>query len=235
VRRGERAYILAQCKKVQASGANGGSGDVVLGTGSVALQGVGDARFTQKCLRRLREFREAGATILFVSHDPAAALAIAHDSLTVPDAGQRQLAARLTARPGNADSIGRLGPLLGDRNPSLRRFVAGTLADLGADASLRQPVIEQGVSALGGDQWRALEQGALLLGHLDHEPAAERLMALLDHDLDRPGGASGSRSCADLLLQVLRLLLQLTGSEPQPQPRPHPQLVGVRQHCAARH
>ena len=116
--------------------------------------------------------------------DPAAALAIAHDSLTVPDAGLRYLAARLTARPGNADSIGRLGPLLGDRNPSLRRFVAGTLADLGAQASLRQPVIDQGVSALGGDQWRALEQGALLLGHLDHEPAAERCMALLDHDRD---------------------------------------------------
>ena len=45
-----------------------------------------------------------------------------------------------------------------------------------------------------------------------------RGLALLDHDLDRPGGASGSRSCADLLLQVLRMLLQLTGSEPQPQP-----------------
>ena len=116
--------------------------------------------------------------------DPAAALAIAHDFLTVPDAGQRHLAARLTARPGDADSIGRLGPLLGDRNPSLRRFVAGTLADLGAQAALRQPVIDQGVSALGGDQWRALEQGALLLGHLDHEPAAERLIALLDHDRD---------------------------------------------------
>ncbi len=114
--------------------------------------------------------------------DPAAALTIAHESLAVPDAGQRHLAAKLTARPGDADCIGRLGPLLGDRNPSLRRFVARTLADFGAEASLRQPVIDQGVAALAGDQWRALEQAALLLGHLDHEPAAERLMALLDHD-----------------------------------------------------
>lgn len=116
--------------------------------------------------------------------DAAAALAIARASLSVTDAGQRYLAARLAARPGDADCIGRIGPLLGDRNPTLRRFVAGTLADFGADASLRQPVIDQGIAALSGDQWRALEQAALLLGHLDHEPAAERLVALLDHDRD---------------------------------------------------
>lgn len=114
--------------------------------------------------------------------DPVAALTIAHDSLAAPDAGQRHLAARLTARPRDGNCIGRLGPLLGDRNPSLRRFAAGKLADLAADAALRQAVIDEGVEALTSDPWRALEQAALLLGHLDHEPAAERLMALLDHD-----------------------------------------------------
>ncbi len=33
---------------------------------------VGDAYFQQKCVRRLREFKERGATILFVSHDASA-------------------------------------------------------------------------------------------------------------------------------------------------------------------
>jgi lipopolysaccharide transport system ATP-binding protein len=33
---------------------------------------VGDAYFQQKCLRRLREFKEGGGTLLFVSHDPGA-------------------------------------------------------------------------------------------------------------------------------------------------------------------
>lgn len=42
---------------------------------------VGDARFTQKCLRRLRDFREAGATILFVSHDAGAALALCDEAI----------------------------------------------------------------------------------------------------------------------------------------------------------
>ena len=33
---------------------------------------VGDAYFQQKCLRRLRDFKENGGTLLFVSHDPGA-------------------------------------------------------------------------------------------------------------------------------------------------------------------
>ncbi len=146
----------------------------------------GDA--TTSLLRSLATDPEPSVATLALARldalDSVAALTIAHDSLAAPDAGLRHLAARLTARPGDADCIGRLGPLLGDRNPSLRRFVAGMLADFGADASLRQPVIDQGVGALAGDSWRALEQAALLLGHLDHEPAAERLMTLLDHDRD---------------------------------------------------
>jgi len=114
--------------------------------------------------------------------EPERALEIARRCLDVADAGQRHLAARLVARPGDADCIARLGPLLGDRNPTLRRFVTGTLGGLATEPSLRGPVIDQGLAALAGDQWRALEQGALLLGHLDHEPAADRLRTLLDHD-----------------------------------------------------
>ncbi len=33
---------------------------------------VGDAHFSQKCIRRIRHYREIGSTILFVSHDPNA-------------------------------------------------------------------------------------------------------------------------------------------------------------------
>ena len=33
---------------------------------------VGDAYFQHKCVRRIRQFREAGTTLLFVSHDPGA-------------------------------------------------------------------------------------------------------------------------------------------------------------------
>ena len=44
---------------------------------------VGDAHFQQKCVRRIRDFRERGATILFVSHDPAAVKTLCDDAVLV--------------------------------------------------------------------------------------------------------------------------------------------------------
>lgn len=37
---------------------------------------VGDAYFVHKCFQRIREFREAGTTLLMVSHDPGAVLSL---------------------------------------------------------------------------------------------------------------------------------------------------------------
>jgi len=48
---------------------------------------VGDAVFQHRCLRRLRELRERGATILFVSHDTAAVRALC-DRAILLNAGQ---------------------------------------------------------------------------------------------------------------------------------------------------
>ena len=40
---------------------------------------------------------------------------------------------------------------------------------------LRQVVIDHVTRILEGDEWRGLEQACLVLGSLDHEPAAGRL------------------------------------------------------------
>ncbi|MEO8377679.1 MAG: ABC transporter ATP-binding protein [Candidatus Sumerlaeota bacterium] len=42
---------------------------------------VGDARFSQKCIRRIKEFREQGTTILFVSHDPNAVMTLCDEAI----------------------------------------------------------------------------------------------------------------------------------------------------------
>lgn len=42
---------------------------------------VGDAFFTQKCMRFLRRFRDAGGTLLFVSHDPGAVVGLCDRAL----------------------------------------------------------------------------------------------------------------------------------------------------------
>ncbi len=48
---------------------------------------VGDARFQQRCIRRIRELREKGVSIMFVSHDFVAVKAVC-DTAYVLDAGQ---------------------------------------------------------------------------------------------------------------------------------------------------
>ncbi len=46
---------------------------------------VGDAYFQQKCVQRIREFRERGVTILFVSHDPGAVKTLCDRALLLHD------------------------------------------------------------------------------------------------------------------------------------------------------
>ena len=48
---------------------------------------VGDAYFSHKCIRRIQEFRKAGTTILFVSHDPTAVKTLCGRALLL-DAGR---------------------------------------------------------------------------------------------------------------------------------------------------
>lgn len=58
---------------------------------------VGDAYFQHKCIRRIREFKEQGTTMLFVSHDPAAVKTLCDRALLL-DQGQ-------LIREGSAESI----------------------------------------------------------------------------------------------------------------------------------
>jgi glycosyltransferase involved in cell wall biosynthesis len=66
---------------------------------------VGDAFFQQRCLRRMRELRESGVTIVLVSHDPSAVISLCDRALWLEQGGiaaagrpdevvQRYLAAR---------------------------------------------------------------------------------------------------------------------------------------------
>jgi lipopolysaccharide transport system ATP-binding protein len=46
---------------------------------------VGDTHFQQKCIRRIREFHEQGATLLFVSHDPGAVKTLCQEAILLDD------------------------------------------------------------------------------------------------------------------------------------------------------
>lgn len=117
----------------------------------------------------------------------ALALPLAKESLGSTDAGLRRAAATMVARPGDHETVALLAPLLADRNPSLRRFVTEQLVAVGRGGSLREAVAEQATKMLAGDDWRGLEQAALVVGSLDHEPAAARLVELLRHAREEVG------------------------------------------------
>jgi len=112
--------------------------------------------------------------------DNELALPLARPAITSPDAGLRRVAAEILITRGDAAAVTSLCPLLDDRNPGIRGMVAGALILFAADEDLEPAVLEGSTAVLAADGWRGLEQAALVLGTLDHEPAADRLLQVLN-------------------------------------------------------
>ena len=111
--------------------------------------------------------------------DPNLIVAMAERILSSRDANVRHLGAQtLVARP-TPNAIQQLGPILDDPHPDVRRYVQASFHELAARKEFDQPVREAAMKVLATDRWRGLEQAALLLGALDHKPAADRLVELL--------------------------------------------------------
>ncbi|MGC1275178.1 MAG: HEAT repeat domain-containing protein [Planctomycetaceae bacterium] len=112
--------------------------------------------------------------------DPALVLPLTEKVLANGDANVRRLGAQALVEVPSPEGVASLGPLLDDPHPDVRRYVRDSLFTLAAQPELDDPVREAGMQALGLDSWRALEQASLLLGALDHEVAADRLLVLLE-------------------------------------------------------
>ncbi|MAE67993.1 MAG: hypothetical protein CMJ18_27390 [Phycisphaeraceae bacterium] len=113
------------------------------------------------------------------------------------DASVRRLAAQAVIAQKTPHAVAQLGPLLNDLNPDLRIYVRRHLVDLAKLVHLSTPVRDAATTELSGTPWRELEldpmaalvreswrgheQAALLLGALDHEAAADRLIDLLEY------------------------------------------------------
>ncbi len=75
-----------------------------------------------------------------------------------------------------------LSELLNDVHPDVRGSIREDLFALAAQPELDDAVRESALVVLDGDIWRGQEQASLLLGALDHEPAAARMIELLNSD-----------------------------------------------------
>jgi HEAT repeat protein len=83
-----------------------------------------------------------------------------------------------------------LAALMNDVHPDVRRYSRVELQRLAGQPELLPAILSAAMSVLMTDQWRGLEQSGLLLGALDHKPAAERLVELLDFEREEVGVAA---------------------------------------------
>ncbi|MEX0777988.1 MAG: hypothetical protein WD042_19975 [Phycisphaeraceae bacterium] len=119
----------------------------------------------------------------------------------------------ITAAVGQktAASIAFLGTALDDENPKLRVLARDSLIALAAQADLDQPVRQAAMDMLNkqdAQAWRGLEQAAYVLGALDHEAAADRLIDLFAHARPEPRLAATVALRRLAIAQTLPALLQ---------------------------
>lgn len=108
-----------------------------------------------------------------------------------PDAKVRDLAAHLLFGQATTEAVALLGELLDDPHPGIRRYAQESLISLAAKGELDRPVRAAAMKMLATDRPRGLEEAALVVGALDHEPAADRLLELLEFDHPKVMVAAG--------------------------------------------
>ena len=98
------------------------------------------------------------------------------------DTNVRKLAVRILQEQGTVSAVKLLGGMLDDVHPTVRKMAQGSLVLLDQLAELRPVVREVAMQMLTSGRRRAMEQAAIVIGGVDHEPASERLIELLDSD-----------------------------------------------------
>ena len=120
----------------------------------------------------------AAARLLDV--DAQKAIQIAGRWIVNADPGVRRCGVLALAAESTPDAVARLGSMLDDPHPDVRGCARDLLFELSRDPELGEAVRRAAMDMLASERWRGLEQALLLVGALDHEPAADRLLELLD-------------------------------------------------------
>jgi HEAT repeat protein len=124
-----------------------------------------------------------------------------------PDVNIRRVCAEALVVRGDARAIELLAPLLDDPHRGLRRYVSDQLAKLAASDELRKTVIAEASKVASTERWRGLEQALSILGRLDHEPSANRMLKLLHHERPEVGFAAAWALQEIALAEVLPEML----------------------------
>lgn len=112
--------------------------------------------------------------------DPGLLVPLVSELAKHVDAGVRSWAAQTYLALPSVERIPLLAELLDDPHPNVRKRVREGLFDVAHQAEFRAAVETSALHVLSRDSWRGQEQATLLLAALDHEPAASRLVDLLE-------------------------------------------------------
>jgi HEAT repeat protein len=112
--------------------------------------------------------------------NPDLVLPLVEQSLSSPDVHVREQGAIAYLSRPTVDRVVRLSQVLDDPQPALRRHVCQTFLELAAQPELNDAIRSSTMDVMSRDSWRGQEQGALLLGQLQHSAAAPRLCELLE-------------------------------------------------------
>lgn len=112
--------------------------------------------------------------------DPSLVLPLANQGFQSRDAKVRYQSARSFLSLPTPERISALAMLLDDTDPPLRRYICENFHRLSAQQELDPAIRSSALEVLNGTSWRGQEQSALLLGQLEHQPAAARLVELLE-------------------------------------------------------
>ena len=152
---------------------------------AVALLARHSGPQTEELLIRLAVDREPTVTSIALRRlldlDPRLVQPINSQIVASKDANVRQVAAEIFRGQRTPAAISLLGMLLDDVEPGVRKYAQESLIALAEIGELRSSVHEAAVKALATDHPRALEQATLVVGGIDHKPAANRLLELLEH------------------------------------------------------
>ena len=114
------------------------------------------------------------------AHDPTLVLQLVESALRSLDANVRRVGIETYLKLPTPERIRTLSLRMNDPHPQLRGLVREAFFSLSKDQSLDATIRQSTVAILAGDDWRGQEQAALLLGALDEESVAVRLIELLD-------------------------------------------------------
>jgi len=136
----------------------------------------------------------------FAELDPSLVEPVNEEIASSQDASVRRLAAELLVGQRTAEAAELLGPLLNDAIPDIRIYVADSLVELDEDDALRSAVREAATRMLLTNQPLGLEQSSMVLGAVDHEPVADRLVELLEAE-EAPVGLAAAWALRELAVE----------------------------------